>query len=277
MSAIAAMVACALMCPCMQAQGVCRYPDGQFMTFASNTYAISGTIKNCELNFPCTTTRIPPVADTASIIPPIYSTNTLNSAYQVVYGVTVYDFSGTNNNSSSTDCFDNKGFAEATTGTGSLLQGLVTWTSNDVPFGCTPTSVDINGNVDCNSAEVTRGLVINGVTVPIGSYPAGTAFPVSGTIKDPGCALGTETFNGSVTLQETSVQGVGTDTLTVATTGMHLTGQATCATLGQINVFTTQYDLRVGGDTHKATLDFPYPSIYKMGVGTLQFTAQLAQ
>jgi len=280
LSGIAVIVACALIDPYLQAQGGCRDPDSQFMTFISTSYAVSGTVKHCELNLPCTTMRIIPVGDSASIFPPFSRGIILNSAYQTVYDVKVYDFSNVQDGTYISDCSvdtGDEGDASAATGTGSLLQGLITWTSNNAPFNCVPTSAFEGGNVDCNSAEVTQGLVINGVVVPIGNYPAGTSFPISGKVKDPGCALGVETFNGSLILQDSSVQGSGTDNITLSTTGMHVTGQATCTMLGQVNVFTTQYDLRVGGSTHKAKLDNGYSNSFKMGTGNLQLTAQLVQ
>jgi len=56
-------------------------------------------------------------------------------------------------------------------------------------------------------------------------------------------------------LQDSSIHGSGTDNLTVLLSGMHLTGQATCTTSASVNMFTTQYDLRVGGHSDQAQLD----------------------
>lgn len=264
-------------------QGQCSNPDTMYMRFASNASALSGTVKHCELNLPCTITMIPPVGDSAAIIPLTVPGNiTLGSAYQAIHGVTVYNFSNVNNYAISADCPSDDGdigLGNSSTDSGSLLQGLVTWTGHSIDLKCIPAPEgDDGGKVGCDSVEMTNGLAVNGIALPVGTYPAGTSFPVTGKIKDSGCTFGTETFSGSLTLQDSSVLGSGTENLTLLTSGMHLTGHATCASPGLGTIFTTQYDLKVGGNIIKSKLDYGTSSgSFKMSVGSLQLTAQLAQ
>ena len=264
-------------------QGQCSNPDTMYMNFASNASALSGTVKHCELSLPCTITMIPPVGDSAAFfIPTVPGNITLGSAYQAIHGVKVYNFSNVNNYTLSTDCPSDGGdfgLSNSSTDAGSLLQGLVTWTGHNIDINCIPAPEgDDGGKVGCVSVEMTNGLSVNGVAVPVGTYPAGTSFPVTGKIKDAGCTFGTETFTGSLTLQDSSVVGSGTDNLAIFASGMRLTGQAMCTTPGLGTIFTTQYDLKVGGSINKVKLDYGTSSgSFKMSVGSLQLTAQLAQ
>jgi len=268
---IATIFACTLFGIHLQAQS-CN-PDNSYIDFYSEANTISGTIKHCGLNLTCITTRTPPVADSTAPFSFAKHRKSLDNVYQVVHGVTAYNISNADNSTFSVDCDNSYGNADASTGAGSLLQGLVTWTSNDAPFNCVP-----NGDeaaVNCESPQIINGLTINGVAVPSGNYPAGAAFPVSGSIKDSDCAFGTETFEGSLVLQEAALQGNPTDNPRLAHTGMHLTGQATCTALGSVKLFTTQYDLKIGGSSDKGRL-FWSPQTY-ISVGTLQLTSQIVQ
>jgi len=265
----------------LRLQAQCKNSDDWYMIFSSNSYTLSGTITNCGLGLLCRTTRITPVADSNASALNTKDPNTneisLNNVYQVVYGVKVYDLSNAHNSTRTQDCGGSYGNADAHTGTGNLLQGLVTWISNDTLFTCELGGLPL-GLVSCSSSEKIHGLAINGVAVPVGNHRAAISLPVSGIIKEPGCALGTETFNGSLTLQESSVHGSTTDNITVSLTGMHLTGQATCTTSDLVSLFTTQYDLKVGGHSDEAELDDGYQQQgYKMRVSTLQFVSELDQ
>jgi len=266
----------------MQAQ--CHDSDDWSVSFNSSSNTLSGTVKNCGPDLFCRTTRITPVADSSSSAfdnkDPNYPNElSLDNVYQVIYGVKVYDVSNADNSTSTRDCLFNYGNADVHTGAGNLLQGLVTWTSNDDLFSCTQYGEvpdNDQGILECSSSQKIHGLTINGVTVPIGSHRGRVSFPVSGTIKDTDCASGAETFNGSLTLQDSTVHGSKTDNITVSLTGMHLTGQATCATSDFISLFTTQYDLRVGGHYDQAQLDWKNPG-EKMKIRTLQFVSELDQ
>lgn len=262
----------------LRLQAQCINPDDYLYIFTSSSHTISGTVKNCELDGSCRTTRIAPVADssTTAFYNKELATNeiSLDNVYQAVYGVKVYDLSNVDNTTSTADCFGVNGHADAHIGTGSLLEGLVTWTSNDNLFTCD--YFDDRGAVHCSSSQKISGLTINGVAVPVGNHRGGVSLPVSGTIKDTVCVSGTETFNGSLTLQESSIHGSGTGNLTVSLTGMHLTGQATCTTLGLVNLFTTQYDLRVSGHSDLAQMDGE-EAYLKFGIHTLQFASELDQ
>jgi len=280
---IAAIFACMVFGLRMQAQ--CKNSDDWLIIFSSSSNTLSGTVKNCGPDLFCRTTRITPVADSsASAFDNKDATNypnvlSLDNVYQVVYGVKVYDVSNADNSTSTRDCLFNYGNADVYTGAGNLLQGLVTWTSNDDLFSCTQYGEvpdNDQGILECSSSQKIHGLTINGVTVPIGSHRGRVSFPVSGTIKDPDCASGTETFNGSLKLQDSSVHGSKTDNITVSLTGMHLTGQATCTTSDLVSLFTTQYDLRVGGHSNQAQLDRKEPGL-KMKIHALQFASELEQ
>ena len=279
---IAAIFACMIFGLRMQAQ--CKNSDDWLIIFSSSSNTLSGTVKNCGPDLFCRTTRITPVADSsASAFDNKDATNypnvlSLDNVYQVVYGVKVYDVSNAYNVAATRDCQGSYGNADVHTGAGNLLQGLVTWTNNDTLFSCNEDGVsDRDPNIiSCSSSERIHGLTINGVAVRIGSHHGGFSFPVSGTIKDPDCASGTETFNGSLKLQDSSVHGSKTDNITVSLTGMHLTGQATCTTSDLVSLFTTQYDLRVGGHSNQAQLDRKEPGL-KMKIHALQFASELEQ
>ena len=262
----------------LRLQAQCKNSDDYLYVFTSSSHTISGTIKNCDLDGFCRTTRIAPVAD--SSVSTFYDKDrpsneiSLDNVYQAVYGVRVYDLSNVDNSTSAFDCGGSYGHADAHIGAGNLLQGLVTWASNDNLFTCD--YFDDRGVIHCSSAQKISGLTINEVAVPVGNHQGGVSFPVSGNIKDPACTSGTETFNGSLTLQDSSVHGSGTGNLTVSLTGMYLTGQATCTTLGLVNLFTTQYDLRVSGHSDWAQMDWEEAAL-KFKVRTLQFASELDQ
>lgn len=85
------------------------------------------------------------------------------------------------------------------------------------------------------------------VPIATATYPAGASFPVLGTIADPQCLAGTETFSGTLISQESQITGQGTKEVSVKLIGMRLLGDATCKTLFLIPLFVTHYDLAVAG------------------------------
>jgi hypothetical protein len=221
----------------------------QIVTSSSESDALQGTVIKCVLNVSpalCTTTTIAPVAQSVT------STTGSNedavpSASQSINNVQVYNISNIDDTTSDSDTASNdSGTGEARTGQVSILQGLVTFTSSDTPLTCA-TNSSHPGEIDCNSAQTIQGAQINGVPIPLGTYPAGTSFPVSGPINDPDCLLGTETFTGNLVFQESAIQGNGTPQGMVNQTGWRLAGTATCTVAGLVRLFTTQYDLSGNG------------------------------
>jgi len=219
---------------CLGAGTIAQAQTAQVSTEAD---AISGTVTKTALGiFPDTIT----IAAVDPAPSPSGSSNTqAASASQNILGVEVYNFS---------NIWDitNDTAADATTGDGSLLGGLVTWTSINNPMGCVPDGENAS-QIDCSSTEGFHALTINGVAVLTGTYPAGSSFPVNGTINDPQCLLGTETFSGTLTIQDSQITGQGTNTLSYNLTGLHLAGLATCRTLNLVPLYITSYDLKVAG------------------------------
>src|SRR5882724_2496104 len=144
-------------------QAQCINSDSYYIIFSSSSHTISGTIKKCGSDLSCTTTRITPVADSSASAlytkDPASNEMSLDNVYQVINGVKVYDLSNTDNSTGTEDCGTDYGNADVHLGAGNLLQGLVTWTSNDDLFSCVP-SYDSNklGGVSCSSAEKIHGL-----------------------------------------------------------------------------------------------------------------------
>jgi len=174
-----------------------------------------------------------------------HTTNASNS--QTFFGVLVYNFRNIDNFSQTDYTIAvNDGIAEAKTGEGSLLGGLIYWQSNDNRLTCRP-DASIPNHVDCAATEAITGLLINRAPVHPGKYPAGAAFPVFGPVDDPNCSPKQETFSGYLIAQENRVVGLGTSGVTLSLTGMHLVGDATCSSARSGPSFTTHYDLSVGG------------------------------
>ena len=96
-------------------------------------------------------------------------------------------------------------------------------------------------------------LTLGGTRVPPGTYPPGTQFPVTGTISDPGCLLGSETFKGVWTVLSSTLSGQGTREVTWTVNNGELTGTATCKTAALVTLFTDQVDLKVGGPSEDVT------------------------
>ena len=228
---------------------VASHVRAQTATFSSEADAISGTVQKCvldELPIICTTTTIAPV-DQSNTVTSGSNSTTAPDAAQTVYGVELYDLSTVDDSTSDSDTSSaDDGTGEASTGQASLLQGLITWTTNHDLLSCSP-DPSTPGQLDCMSTETTSGLKINGVAIPAGTYSAGASFAVSGPVQDPTCLLGQETFTGSLVAQVSTTQGIGTPQALIDLIGWHLTGQAVCTTAGLVNLFNTQYDLKVAG------------------------------
>jgi hypothetical protein len=217
--------------------------------FRSEADAIFGTVTRTNPGMHSDTVTINPVAE--SIVANDFSTGSddapLSGSSQTIFGVLAYNFRNVDDFSRTDHTVTaNDGIAEAKTGEGSLLGGLIYWQSNDDRLACNPDAI-IPKRVDCSSTETIKGLLINRVAVHHGKYPAGTSFPVFGPVDDPNCQAKHEMFSGYLIAQESHITGLGTSGVTVSLTGMHLVGDATCSPAKAGPPFTTHYDLAVGG------------------------------
>jgi hypothetical protein len=227
-------------------------PPVPAVKFSAEADAIFGTLANTVSGMQPTPRMIPPQDASyaanqyvTSVSNAYHNTNASNS--QTFFGVLVYNFRNIDN-FAQTDytVAVNDGIAEAKTGEGSLLGGLIYWQSQDDRLACHP-DANIPNRVDCAATEAITGLLINRVAVHHGKYPAGTSFPVFGPVDDPNCSPKQETFSGYLVTQESRITGLGTSGVTLSLTGMHLIGDATCSSALQGPSFTTHYDLAVGG------------------------------
>ena len=228
--------------------GLSRSAAAQTDQFSSVANAISGSVAKTFVGVLPSSVTIAPVDQSATVTSGSNSVPA-NSASKNVFGVEVYNLSTINDSTDDSDTAAlDVGGATATTGAGSLLGGLVTWKSNSAPLACSPDTT-VTGQVDCESTQITTGLTINGATISTGPYPAGSSFTVTGKLTDPQCLLvaGIESFSGSLVLQETHFSGVETDNVVLSEVGIHLVGDATCKTVGLVSLFSTHYDLAVGG------------------------------
>src|ERR1700678_1994864 len=219
------------------------------VAFRSEADAISGTVTRTSPGMPSSTVTINPVAE--SIVANDFSTGSddapLSGSSQTIFGVLAYNFRNIDDSSRTDNTVTvNDGIAEAETGAGSLLGGLIFWQSNDDRLACNPDAT-IATRVDCASTETITGLLINRVAVHLGKYPAGTTFPVFGPVDDPNCQAKHETFSGYLITQESHITGLGTSGVTMSMTGLHLVGDATCSPAKVGPPFTTHYDLAVSG------------------------------
>jgi hypothetical protein len=216
--------------------------------FHAEADAIYGTVTNTVSGRPPNIVTVGPVDEAA--VNTDFNTGSSNvpaaSASQSIFAVPVYSVQNIDD-SAQTDytVSADDGIAEAKTGQGSLLNGLISWQSNDNRLSCQPDAT-IPNRVDCSSTETITGLVISRVAIHHGKYPAGTSFPVFGGINDPSCTVpGVETFSGYLILQESQITGLGTSGVTAGLTGMHLVGDATCISGVAGHSFITHYDLAI--------------------------------
>ena len=221
----------------------------QSAQFSSEADAISGNVTKCLLTILpilCQTTTVGPVDQSLTSVSGANSNNA-PSASQDGFGINLYTVTNVADTTRDADTPANdSGSAEAATGTGSLLNELVTWTASDVAVTCTP-DPSMAGQVDCSGSPTMSNLTLGGTRVPPGTYPPGTQFPVTGTISDPGCLLGLETFSGVWTVLPSTQSGQGTREVTWTVNNGELTGTATCKTAALVTLFTDQVDLKMGG------------------------------
>ena len=213
--------------------------------FNANAEAITGEITNSPLGQPAV---IRTLGADGTAVGFRWGTETSDapepSDSQTIFGVLIYNFQNLDAFAQSdyTPLVDD-GIAETKTGEGSLLGGLVNWQSNDDRLTCQP-AVSFPDRLQCASTETLAGLRINQVAVHAGKYPAGTSFPVTGSVNDTSCTTGQETFNGYLITQESQITGLGYAWVMLHLTGMHLIGDATCSS-AKGAAFITHYDLAV--------------------------------
>ena len=229
--------------------GATGHAIAQTEQFTSEAGSISGTVMKTDLlTGIMQTTTINPVDQSITSVSGSNNQSAL-SAEQTINGIMVYNFSGIDNSTDAADTAStDDGDGNVTLGPSNLLQGLVSWNSSSIPLSC-KTDSNVPGQIDCSTQQVISGLAINGIMMARGTYPAGTAFPVSGTINDPNCLLdgilGQETFSGELTLQQSTITGYGTTQGEIGLTGIYLNGVATCSVLDSvIPLFRTTYELK---------------------------------
>ncbi|WP_155630700.1 hypothetical protein [Burkholderia territorii] len=223
--------------------------------------SLSGTVKKCLLNvlpILCTTTTISPVypfkATPKSPKPP-YPPRPI-SVSETIYGVEVYNLARTTNLAGMTYNYKITGVGKSKEQfNSSLLQNLVQWAGAIHEVSC---EIYPNRGTVCKPNAGAGGLTINRVAVPRGRYALGSEFPVEGTINDPQCLLGTETFKGTLKLLPNMAQ-TGSSSSSFDVPFLHLAGQASCKIAGLLNLFTTEYDLKI----NRVHFDINDSSIFK--------------
>lgn len=228
--------------------GAAGHAMAQTAQFSSEADSIMGTVtKTDAITGIMQTTTINPVDQSTTSVSGSNNQSAL-SAEQTINGIMVYNLTGIDNSTNDADTAStDDGNGNATLGTSNLLEGLVSLRSISTPLNC-KTDSNVQGQIDCSSQQVISGLAINGIMVAPGTYPSGATFPVVGTIKDPNCLLGQETFSGMLRLQPSSIMGYGTTQGEINLTGINLSGTATCRLLGQaLPEFQTSYNLNVAG------------------------------
>ncbi|WP_205611489.1 hypothetical protein, partial [Burkholderia sp. Nafp2/4-1b] len=108
--------------------------------------------------------------------------------------------------------------------------------------------------VFCKMSMITRGLKINGDAAK-GKLDGGKQFDLSGTVFDLQCPLGIETFAGTATFEDVTVQGDGTRHVSIDDVGIHVVGTRSCRTADLVELFTATVDTRVPGPSIGGMLD----------------------
>jgi hypothetical protein len=168
------------------------------------------------------------------------------SVTENISGVTAYQSEDDDNSTDAGAGSDDQANASSSSGSGSALGGLITWNNLSIQITCVPDG-NIADQIDCTTYETIGGLLINGVqALTAGSFAPGTSIPVSGDIPDTNCPLGTDSFSGNIVLNN-SVLNSGTEQGSDTQIALQITGTATCKTADLVTVYTTTYNLQIGG------------------------------
>ncbi|GGA13747.1 hypothetical protein [Dyella caseinilytica] len=161
-----------------------------------------------------------------------------------ISGVDVFE-SEDADNSTDAGATGDQADASSSSGSGSALGGLISWSNLSIQLSCLPDG-SISDQIDCTTYESVTNLLINGQpAAKAGSFAAGTSIPVSGNIPDTNCPLGTDSFTGNVVL-DNSILNSGGEQGSDNEIGMQITGTATCDTLGLVPLYTTAYNEQIG-------------------------------
>jgi len=240
------------------------------VSFTAEADAISGT-------YQC------PGRSTQTISPVDQSMTTVDGSSNVpassatlrACGKEIYRFSNiddlTDASHSSTADF---GEGVATTGEGSLLDGMVTWTasSDDLRSDDVGDFVD-HSDVVCTDYTTITGLAIGGAPVAAGSYAPGTEFRITDLQIPSSSCLGVELFTGTLTLLEAVTTGNHTSTAETDVTTLHLRGSSRCV---GVPLGVTRYDLKVGGPQNFYSEDSFFASKI-INIETIPYTLDLLQ
>jgi hypothetical protein len=191
------------------------------------------------------------------------------SITESINGVTTYQ-SEDDDNSTDAGGVDDQANASSSSGSGSALGGLITWSNYSVQETCLPDS-NTPDQIDCTTYVTISDLLINGQPAATsGNFAPGTSIPVSGNITDTNCPLGTDSFSGNLVL-DNSILNSGTEQGSDTEIAMQITGTATCYTLDLVPLYTTTYNEQIGGP-EIAYKDAGYPQyIYPSWKDTLSY------
>jgi hypothetical protein len=180
-----------------------------------------------------------------------------SSVTESVNGVTTYQSEDDDNSTDAGAGSDDQANASSSTGSGSALGGLVSWDNLSIQETCLPDS-SVTDQIDCTTYESITNLEVNGQpAITAGSFAPGTSISVTGNIPDTNCPLGTDSFNGTLVL-DNSILNNGTKQGSDIEIGLQIIGTATCETLGLVPIYTTNYNEQVGGpDIYYKSLSGP--------------------
>ncbi|HLJ88516.1 MAG TPA: hypothetical protein VKZ53_16975 [Candidatus Angelobacter sp.] len=208
------------------------------ISFTSEANAINGTVTCADGSV----VSILPV-DATFTITTGSSNKSLDFASASACGMNVYLVTSMDDKTDDSDTMtEDDGDSFASTGSGSLLGGLVTWSSGQDADSCTESTPN---TANFTASASATNMVINGQPLPPGDYPSGTQIPIvqaSITVPSSTCT-GVALFSGTLTLMPMSITGQNTNSVRLALAFLTLSGDLTCIgiPLGRIH-----YALTVG-------------------------------
>jgi hypothetical protein len=169
------------------------------------------------------------------------------SIAKTINGVNTYE-SEDDENSTDAGGTGDQANASSSSGSSSVLGGLVSWDNFSTQEGCLPNAVNPS-EIDCLFYITITNLLIDGkAAAPSGNFSVGTSIPVEGDIPDEDCDLGVDSFSGELVLGN-SILNSGTEQGSSAQIAMQLTGTATCEAAGLVPLYTVDYDEQIGSTT----------------------------